>query len=225
MKLYFIAPLLFLAGCVVQGSVPKTQPTPSPAPSASVAPSPIPSVTPSVSPEPSPSASPSPQELEIRASSTNGFTDSEVTDLNIAMAMMQVIMNGKCFHDGLLAAQMTETLGLTNQEILDRILSGATWWKGPDHIMELELVMYYSKYSRTMGYVNTDDPNIYINYKYYTDPETIGSLLAHEYSHQEGFTHYGTLATSVPYTINKVFEACGSNEIKTTEEMFMNDSM
>lgn len=138
---------------------------------------------------------------------------------------MQNIMNGKCFHDGIIAAQMTETLDLTNEEILDRILSGGTWWKSPDHIDDLELILYYSRYSRTMGYVNTNDEHIYINSKYFSDPETIGSLLAHEYSHQEGFTHYGVMATSVPYTINKVFEACGSNEIKTTEEMFLDDRM
>jgi hypothetical protein len=168
-------------------------------------------VTPSSLPAPEPSAQPSPApSLKVDLDQDEGFSSEGVVTLVQATALMQQVMNTDCFRQGIESASMTETQGMDSDQVYAVIMSGQTFWKGADGVMDLLVQYYYDWFSRTIGYVETGDKWIYVNGKYFTSPLYIGSLLAHEYSHQEGFTHYGVLATSVPYTINRVFESCAS---------------
>jgi hypothetical protein len=226
MRNLFLVLLLSLGACNY-GSIPTPVVMPSePAPSPSqVLPTPSPVVSPLPEPSPSPSASPVTL-TTINVSQAYNFTQSERDLLDQAVVMMHVVINGDCFKQRMLSSSMTETQDLSNQQVYEKILAGGTFWKDPDHVWDLQIALYYNWLSKTIGYVNSGDPTLYLNTKFYSDAIGVGSVLSHEYSHEEGFTHYGVLYTSVPYTINHVFELCaGATAPKTQSEMFFEDQM
>lgn len=141
---------------------------------------------------------------------TSGFSAAELVTLDAAIATMQQVMNESCFRDGIESSSMTETQGMDPDQVYLTIMGGGTFWKEANGVADLLIDLYDDPLSRTIGYVETDDKWVYVNKKYFGTPAYVGSLLAHEYSHQEGFTHYEVLETSVPYTINRVFDTCAS---------------
>lgn len=92
----------------------------------------------------------------------------------------------------------TENKGFTQREILEHLRKDASF----------QFRMYSKWWSKVIGYFSGGD-TIYVNRKFFGSANVIdrGSNAIHEFSHMSGWSHYGTWGSSVPYTLNKVFEA------------------
>jgi hypothetical protein len=149
-----------------------------------------------------------PPPITIDSDSLEGFTVPELEVVSQAEALLAKVMDSDSFRDKVLAADFTETNGMTNQEIYDCLLEGNHYFCQPSGTIRLNLVMYMEPHSRVIGYTYLESITTYINRKFFATPVSIASNLIHEYSHILGFTHRGNWSTSIPYTLNRIFEAC-----------------
>lgn len=121
-----------------------------------------------------------------------------------AIAYANHAMQTECFREMLLSAVLTETNGLDASQIYDLFTSKK---------VRINVTMFYGSYMqnyvyKTMGY-DIGDGVVYANRFFVQDPATLGSLIIHEaQGHGQGFHHDGKKETSVPYTLNKIFEEC-----------------
>lgn len=103
------------------------------------------------------------------------------------------------FASKLLAATLTETNGLTNAQVLDKLVQAT---------LSITVWMYNRWWTKVIGYTYFKTNTIYVNRKFFHGPVSVGSNLLHECSHILDFAHNGAWATSVPYTLNRIFEEC-----------------
>jgi hypothetical protein len=111
--------------------------------------------------------------------------------------------------------QFVDNMGLTNEEIYQKILEGAEILR-PDvnYKMDLELELYYSS-GNTIGYTYPNVSKIWINRKYfdvYTYSQIAGNIF-HEWTHKLGFEHEFRFSesrnASVPYAIGYMIRDLG----------------
>ena len=146
--------------------------------------------------------------IKVKLHSSKGFKPSEQAMVDKAVSMMDRVLNSELFKKKVLAGRFTETNGKTNQEIYDIIMSGDCEYSDADGTIDLAAVMYYKRWSGVVGYVTGEDFTVYMNRKFFSTPTSIGSNLLHEATHNMGFSHYEVFETSVPYSMNRIFEAC-----------------
>jgi hypothetical protein len=111
--------------------------------------------------------------------------------------------------------QFVDNMGLSNEEIYQKLLDGREDLKPKvDHIMDLELQLYYS-FRSTVGYTYPNDMRVYMNTKFfdsYTPSEVAGNVF-HEWTHKLGFEHDSSYSvsrdSSVPYAIGYIIEELG----------------
>ncbi len=111
--------------------------------------------------------------------------------------------------------QYVDNLGLTNQQIYQKLLDGREELKPEvDNQMDLELQLYYS-WRSTVGYTTPGELRIYLNTKFfdsYTPAEVAGNVF-HEWTHKLGFDHASSYSvardSSVPYAIGYIVEELG----------------
>lgn len=134
----------------------------------------------------------------------------EQTSINHAYEIIQVVNKSKCFRDFMVARKLTGTLGLTNQQVVDKIVN----WVNPKDPIPLVFyrpTLFQSK--RVIGYTYPNSPEIYLNRSYrssytWTDYSE-ASNIDHEVSHKVGFDHLSASdAFSVPYSVNRALEFC-----------------
>lgn len=142
--------------------------------------------------------------------SIKNATTREKSIFQDACVLLQTILNGDLFRSKVLTAHFTETHGYTNEEIYNKIVSGSTIIHPDlDNEMTFDIRIYYSWWSRVIGYVNNGSEVIHVNRKYISNSKYAGSNMLHEMVHNCGFSHYiKPWVYSVPYTINKIFEEC-----------------
>lgn len=130
----------------------------------------------------------------------SGLNDYQAKILNKSKDLMNQVLNSEEFKSKILNSYFTETNGLSAAEIYN-VLAYGSW--------DLKIVGYrsWNVFSKVMGYFVSGE-TIYINTRKITDALTLASLLTHENSHRLGFSHYGIWNTSVPYSLNRIFEAC-----------------
>jgi hypothetical protein len=133
-----------------------------------------------------------------------GATSAEVTMIGEGVALANETMATKCFEDFVLSASWTETGGLTQAQIWDKLCGGT---------MTVDVDMYLGSWyennvSRTIGYEK--EPGIvHMNRYFVKTAYMVADNLIHEAEgHSQGFTHYGVKSTSVPYGLDDAFEAC-----------------
>ena len=109
-----------------------------------------------------------------------------------------------CFASFILERDLIQTGGLSNSEVVDRLVGKNT---------RVDVEMYYSL-RRVLGYTLEGKDMIWINRKYMMSWNhcDLASLLGHEVSHKKGFKHDKYYSPprdySVPYSINAAFKRC-----------------
>lgn len=129
---------------------------------------------------------------------------AELPMIQEAYADLNKIVSSTAFEQQVINSAFTETNGMTSQQIYDLIVSsspitvGFTMFTGSfiqNHITD------------TMGYEDPAHPGIcFANRHFIQSKEVCGSLILHETMHVIGFAHLGVKATSVPYTMNRIYD-------------------
>lgn len=115
------------------------------------------------------------------------------------------VVNGKCFEEKILAAELIQTGDRTNKEVLDHIRSSYT---------EIILNKYYKRFSKVQGYTYPNSNVINLNWKFHKYYGTCDAAhnLIHEVSHKYGYTHdYKATVRrpkSVPYAVGRIVGEC-----------------
>lgn len=129
------------------------------------------------------------------------------TRVSFAVQGANIILKSTQFLEAVLDAKLTETNGLTNNQVYSCIMRADQLnpLDKPDEL-DIQLTLYRKSFSRVVGYTFSNQLTIWVNRKYFGSAKSIASNLVHEASHQLGFTHNGVWATSVPYVLNRIIE-------------------
>lgn len=141
---------------------------------------------------------------EIIVKATTGTIGDEPAMIAAGVALANATMKTACFRDFVLAAKWTETKGLTQAQIWQKLCSGPVSVN-----VEMYLGSAYQNYvTKTIGY--EDEPGeLHMNRFFVDTAYEVASNIIHEAEgHTQGFSHYGVKSTSVPYGLNDAFEAC-----------------
>ncbi len=141
---------------------------------------------------------------EIIVKATTGTIGDEQAMIAAGVALANATMKTACFRDFVLAAKWTETEGLTQAQIWQKLCSGPV-----SVSVEMYLGSAYQNYvTKTIGY--EDEPGeVHMNRFFVDTAYEVASNIIHEAEgHTQGFSHYGVKSTSVPYGLNDAFEAC-----------------
>ena len=131
-----------------------------------------------------------------------GATDEEIIFIRKGIDDANKVLASDWFKVQVLKASFTETNGLTNGQIYNKLA---------ERPIEVGIEMFYGSWKqnyiyKTMGY-DIGDGVVYMNRFYVDTAPVVGSLSTHEgEGHGQGFHHYGVFATSVPYTWNDIIE-------------------
>lgn len=135
--------------------------------------------------------------MNLTILSEYGTTPDDTELLEQAVALISEVTATKRFADLLMAAPLTETQGKANAQVLQDIDCAR---------LQVSINLYDSWWSKVIGWTTLQGNIIHVNRKYFHGVVSIASNLLHEGSHILGYTHNGVWATSVPYTLNRIFE-------------------
>jgi hypothetical protein len=162
-----------------------------------------PAPTSQTSPTPAPTVSPSNDVANVVIGQMKNADVSQQEQIVIAAGYVRQVLTSDCLELGILKTIFTETNGLTNGQIYHKFID-------TKHTLNYSF-FYGSRWqnymSKTVGY-DIGDGVVYMNSFYVKDAKTIMSLTFHELAHGLDFRHDGTKATSVPYKMNEISEAC-----------------
>ncbi len=133
------------------------------------------------------------------------FRESEKKKIFKAKDALNKMVMGDCFEKFMLKQDLRKTNGLTNKQVVDHIRSSHT---------DIELIMYYKRWSKVHGYTYPNVKKIWFNRKYHsgTTYKDEASNFFHELLHKYGYGHaykaHRDRPLSVPYTGNKVVKEC-----------------
>lgn len=160
------------------------------------------------------------KDLVIKVHNAKGFSEEQLEKYMKAVSKTQRVLNSERFKKKLLKLKLTNTRGFTNQQIYDKMMSGA---ENLDPIVDNEvdvfITMYY-KNNRTVGYTYPSVKDTWVNSKFFNqyDEADIGCNLVHEWLHKLGFDHESASEhTSVPYAVGYLVEACIREMINSPE--------
>lgn len=127
--------------------------------------------------------------------------------IRFALEGVNRILASPMFGAEWLQAKLTETEGLTNQQVLDKIL-GADALSPLDKVgvLDVDVILYRKAWSKVVGYTFFNAVTIWVNRRFFGDACSIASNLLHESTHQLGFGHARSWATTVPYQANRIVE-------------------
>jgi hypothetical protein len=136
-----------------------------------------------------------------------GATPAEVQMVERAFILANRTLASTCFRSKLIAEEMTETLQLSPQEVYRRLT-------GSPQRLNVRLYtgnLWRNYVTRTIGYENeSDSTTVHMN-RHFVDTDVMAAgNLVHEMAHGRGFRHDHDKSSSVPYTVDRVFEACGT---------------
>lgn len=153
--------------------------------------------------------------LRIEVHAREGFTETELATHKKACEALEEVVNSEVFKQMVLSTHFTSTNGLSNQQILDRIYSGADNINtASDGDIDVHVIMYH-KANRTVGYTYPDTHKTWVNRKFYGDVKSIAANIAHEAMHKIGFDHSSASEhTSVPYAIGSIIEVLIDRELE-----------
>ncbi len=169
------------------------------------APAPEPSPSPSAVPSPIPA--PSPQLPGIHFESVAYYTTvAERAKIKSAAQAVARTLASQCFKDFMSTRNLIQTNGKTPPQVVEHI-------RGLAGTVPIE--MYYRRFTSAVAYRNPGSPTIHLNRKAFgtsmPDCEW-SSTMAHEALHVFDYDHdfkwSASRDFSVPYSVNKAFEAC-----------------
>lgn len=147
------------------------------------------------------------------------FDQSDKDKVNQALRELKAVVKSPEFKYEVLrhtyngAETFVNNNGLTNAEVYQTILRGAeTLLPDADNEMDLELQLYYKRFSSTVGYTYPGKLRIYMNTKFFDRYETedVANNVMHEWLHKLGFGHDSKRTArrpySVPYAVGNIIE-------------------
>lgn len=143
---------------------------------------------------------------EVLLTGTINAKPEEVKLINEAIKLSNTVMATECFRNAILDGKFTETNGLTNTQIYDLIASKKMSVK-----VQMFTGNFYQNYiAKTMG-IDKGNGIVYINRFFVKDADEMASLILHEAEgHGQGFHHYDVKSTSVPYSLNSIYDKCSN---------------
>lgn len=130
-------------------------------------------------------------------------TADEEKAIRDGVILLNHVMTKQSFKDKVLAAQFTETNGLSNAQIYQKLC---------DNPITIDVNVYSGSYianhfNHTVGY-ETVPGIVNVNRYFVSTPYEFADNIIHEaMGHSQGFSHFTVKETSVPYTLNRIFEA------------------
>ncbi len=130
----------------------------------------------------------------------------------VSKEMIEAIFNSEEFRQKVLlfrydgVEQFADNKGMSNQEIYDRLMTGAEVLNGVvDVQMDIDITLYRSSWfgRNTIGYTTADSPKIYSNTRFFYDftPADIAGNWTHEWVHKMGFGHDRRSTAKRPYSV------------------------
>lgn len=114
------------------------------------------------------------------------------------------VLKSDCFKIKILNGKFTENNGLTNLKIYELLSSK----KIKGNITFFYGTFYQNHIAKTVG-IDKGTGVVFANSYYVGDSDTLASLILHEAEgHGQGFHHYGVKETSVPYSLNSIYDEC-----------------
>jgi hypothetical protein len=135
----------------------------------------------------------------------NARNDAEQAMATQGFALANAVLLSDCFQQGVLEAPMTHT---------DGQLPGQIYMTMTDGVRRLEIEFYDGGTAHhTVGSEDPRRPGIVrMNRHYVNSAYMVADNLLHEAAHVRGYIHKSSKeAESVPYTMNRIFEACAVN--------------
>lgn len=136
--------------------------------------------------------------------SITGTTADESKMIVRAVDIANEVMASECFKNRILKTKFTETNGLSNEQIFQKLAKNAI-------TIDVEMFEgdWWDNYFYKVVGIDKGTGVVFMNRFFVKDVLTAASLSIHEAEgHGQGFTHYGTHLTSVPYQMNRIFEEC-----------------
>ncbi len=156
---------------------------------------------------------------QVQLLSMTNFNEWQSAKAEEARRLIEATVNAEPFQRAVLGAKFldvrlekangTVVQNLTNQQILNVILSGTEQGSQADGVIGLRVALYYKRWSGTIGYFGGDGV-IHSNSKFFNpwDPISVAGHWIHEWTHAAGFLHdyKGSLPRngSVPYVIGEL---------------------
>ena len=167
--------------------------------------------------------------LKVTLNKHQQFTEKEVFKLANALNVLQIVVNSQEFKTRVLAFtyrgefRFFET-NLSNARVYDMFMSGRQYnEQTDDYEMDIDLTIYHSRWSSTVGYTYPNTVRTWINRKFFSRyglAEICGNV-AHEYCHKIGFEHSvhptPSRPFSVPYGIGNIVEELAKKYLKNGE--------
>lgn len=149
----------------------------------------------------------------VNVTSTKNFSDKEKEKMLKYIPVMDKTIRSDCFEKFMARTDrgntknmgLIETKGMSPKEVVSKLRTST---------VDIELIMYYKRWSKVSGYTEPGADWIKLNRKYHSGASLCSeaSNLGHELSHKIGFGHsYKATPTrpfTVPYSINAGFTAC-----------------
>lgn len=143
----------------------------------------------------------------VKVESKRGFSTRDLLILNQALAGLQIIVSSPRLKDEFVSRTFTEAKNMTGLEIYELIMKADQLsLKDDPGELDINLVMYSSRWSRVVGYTYLQEMTIWVNRRFFSSAKSVASNLFHEMMHQFGFRHTKAFSTSVPYQANKIIE-------------------
>ncbi len=147
------------------------------------------------------------------------FNPSQEEKVLKAVSLIKKVISSPEFRERILNHKyegkpgFVDSNGLTNEQIYEKILSGAEIMGNTDknNTMNVEIELYTDK-TTTIGYTYPTTGRIWMNTKYFNTytPVKVADNLMHEWMHKLGFTHAMKYSVSrnysVPYAIGYLVE-------------------
>jgi hypothetical protein len=137
------------------------------------------------------------------------FNEQQTIKMNDAIGRLKLVINSEEFKERVLShtfkgeRTFSLNLGLTNEEVYERIMSGVEVLnKELDYEMDVDVTMYY-KGGSTVGYTYPNTNRTWINSRFFNGyrPSQVVANVTHEWTHKIGFGHTSNNSSSRPYTV------------------------
>lgn len=100
--------------------------------------------------------------------------------------------------------KFVDNKGLTNEQIYQIVINGSeTLIPGNNNQMDLELELYTSNFTSTVGYTYPNVTKIWMNTKYFNSytPAQVAGNVFHEWTHKIGFDHASSYSKARDYSV------------------------
>lgn len=155
--------------------------------------------------------------LVVKGMKLTGFTGEHLKKMQKAFVLLEHVVNSEEFKQRVLKFKnrngkvaFASNKGLTNEQIYEVFMEGReTLQPNTPNEMNFYLNLYYSRWSRVVGYTTPSTNTININSKYFYGyrPNEVAGNLAHEWTHKLGFDHTSASQwDSAPYAIGNIVE-------------------